>query len=94
MTRNMYCEQTWPLIHSVRFAKNAEGIKFIRIKKKRAREMSRSSKVSRTFEFLLVFGAAEAEFFSSHSVIFGQENENSNVDNFFLQLDKNPPMSS
>jgi hypothetical protein len=31
----------------------------IRILKKRAREMSRSCKVSRTFEFLHVFGAAE-----------------------------------
>ena len=33
--------------------------KVVRILKKRAREMSCSSKVSRTFEFLCVFGAAE-----------------------------------
>ena len=33
--------------------------KVVRILKKRAREMSRSSKVSRTFGFLRVFGAAE-----------------------------------
>ena len=33
--------------------------KVIRILKKRAREMSRSGKVSRTFEFLCFFGAAE-----------------------------------
>ena len=56
--------------------------KVVRILKKRAREMSRSSKMSRTFEFLRVFGAAEknkekveanstgfsAEFFGSQSV--------------------------
>ena len=35
------------------------GSKVVRILKKRAREMSCSSKVSRTFEFLHVFGAAE-----------------------------------
>ena len=33
--------------------------KVVRILKKRAREMSRSGKVSRTFELLHVFGAAE-----------------------------------
>ena len=33
--------------------------KVVRILKKRAREMSHSGKVSRTFEFLRVFGAAE-----------------------------------
>ena len=33
--------------------------KVVNILKKRAREMSRSCKVSRTFEFLRVFGAAE-----------------------------------
>ena len=37
----------------------AENDKVVRILKKRAREMSRSGKVSRTFEFLHVFGAAE-----------------------------------
>ena len=36
-----------------------EQVKVVRILKKRAREMSCSSKVSRTFEFLRVFGAAE-----------------------------------
>ena len=84
--------------------------------------MSHSGKVSRTFEFLHVFGAAEenpskslrgaeknkekveanwsgfsAEFFGSQSVemfFFAKENKNSNVDNFLLELDKNPPTSS
>ena len=72
--------------------------------------MSRSGKVSRTFEFFRVFGAAEksqekveancsgfsAEFFGFQSVemLFCQENKNSNVDNFFQELDKNPPTSS
>ena len=51
--------------------------KVVRILKKRAREMSRSSKVSRTFGFLRVFGAAEKnkekveasqQFFGSQSV--------------------------
>ena len=60
--------------------------------------MSHSDKVSRTFEFLHVFGAAEkswekveangtgfsAEFFGS---LFCQENKNSNVDNFLPELD-------
>ena len=64
--------------------------------------MSRSGKVSRTFEFLRVFGAAEkshveangtgfsAEFFGSQSVemfYFGSENKNSNVDNFLPDCD-------
>ena len=35
------------------------AIKIVRILKKRIREMSRSSKVSRTFEFLRNFGAAK-----------------------------------
>ena len=35
------------------------NLKSQRFKKKRARVMSRSDKVSRTFEFLRVFGAAE-----------------------------------
>ena len=35
------------------------GIKVTSILKKRAREMSHSGKLSRTFEFLRVFGAAE-----------------------------------
>ena len=73
--------------------------------------MSHSGKVSRTFEFLHVFGAAEknkekveanwsgfsAEFFGSQSVemfFFAKENKNSNVDNFLLGLDKNPPTPS
>ena len=68
--------------------------------------MSRSSKVSRTFEFLRVFGAAKveanctgfsAELFGSQSVemfCFARKTKNSNVDNFFPGLDKNPPISS
>ena len=36
-----------------------KGTLIVRILKKRAREMSHSKKVSRTFEFLRVFGAAE-----------------------------------
>ena len=35
------------------------AIKIVRILKKKAQEMSRSRKVSRTFEFLRIFGAAE-----------------------------------
>ena len=57
-----------------------------------------SSKVPRTFEFLFVFGADEksqeanctgfsVEFFGSQSV----ENKNLNIDNFFRELEKNPP---
>ena len=42
-----------------RGATYAHYIKVVRILKKRAREMSHSGKVSRTFEFLRVFGAAE-----------------------------------
>ena len=37
-----------------------------------------------------------AEFFGSQSIemfFFCQENKNSNVDNFFPELDKNPPTS-
>ena len=69
--------------------------------------MSCSGKVSRTFEFLRVFGAAEKIqeekswllsrvlwFSVSRNVLFCQENKNSNVDNFFPELDKNPPTSS
>ena len=61
--------------------------------------MSRSGKVSITFEFLRCFGAAEknkAEFSGSQSVenvLFCQENKNSNFDSFFLELDMNPPTS-
>ena len=70
--------------------------------------MSRSSKVSRTFDFLQVFGAAEKSqgaaeknklsrvlwFSVIRNVLFCQENKNSNVDNFFPELDKDPPTSS
>ena len=83
--------------------------------------MSRLGKVSRTIEFLRLFGAAEkiqakvfvllrkvkellrkikkklkltALFSVSRNVLFCQENKKSNVDNFFPELDKNPPTSS
>ena len=80
--------------------------------------MSRSGKVSRSFELLLVFGAAEKIqtkvsellrkfeancsrllsrvlwFSVSRNVLICQENENSNVEIFFPELDKNPPTSS
>ena len=70
--------------------------------------MSCSGKVSRTFEFLHVFGAAAIDkekveanctgrvlwFSVSRNVLFCQENKNSNVDNFLQELDKNPPMFS
>ena len=62
--------------------------------------------MSRTFEFLRVFGAAEKNkekveanysrilwFSISRNVLFCQENKNSNVDNFFPEIDKNPPTS-
>ena len=78
-------------------------IKVVRILKKRSQEMSHSSKVLRTFEFLRIFGAAEkiqakveanctgfsAEFFGFQSVemLFCQENKNSNVVNFLPELD-------
>ena len=45
--------------HDKSFHTPDEYIKVVRIKKKRAWEMSRSGKVSRTFEFLHIFGAAE-----------------------------------
>ena len=52
-------------------------------------------KVSRKFEFLHVFGAAEKiQAKVSRNVLFCQENKNSNVDNFLPEFDKNPPMFS
>ena len=62
--------------------------------------------MSRTFEFWRVVGAAKKNkekveangrvlwFSVSRNVLFCQENKNSNVDNFFPELDKNPPTSS
>ena len=43
----------------VKFCMRFNFYKVVRILKKRAREMSCSSKVSRAFEFLRMFGAAE-----------------------------------
>ena len=40
------------------------------------------------------FSAELLGFQSVEIFFFGQENKNSNVDNFFPELDKNPPMSS
>ena len=37
--------------------------------------------------------ASQHSFFVSRNVLFGQENKNSNVDNFFQEHDKNPPTS-
>ena len=64
----------------------------ISILKKITREMSGSEEVSRTFEFLSVFGAAEK--IQARNVLSYKENKNSNVDKFFQELDKNPPTSS
>ena len=68
--------------------------------------MSHSSMVSRTFDHFRVFGAAKkirAKVWEllrkikkklKVTALFCQENKNSNVDNFFQELDKNPPTSS
>ena len=67
--------------------------RLVRILKKRAREISCSGKVLKTFEFLRIFGPAE-KCQGAADFMFCQEIKNSNFDNFFPELDKNPPTCS
>ena len=55
--------------------------------------MLRKSKQKRKIKKRLKLTALASRFFGSQSVEMFK-NKNSNVDNVFLDLDKNPPMSS
>ena len=64
-------------------------VKVVRILKKRAREMSCSGKVSRTFEFLRVFGAAEKSLRAAEE---SKEKVESNYTGFSLEFFGSQPV--